>query len=464
MTAFLSYLPSRFLVVLNSLIIVPIFAHLMSKNEISIFQLSIGILNLVCTCSTDWIAKSALRFYDKYNGAGKKDEFFSNLFWLTIFIYILITLSFIIFSNIVEEKLLINRWIFLITLFLVIPTGFRQFLYQMLRVLNKPLLYSFSIVIYQMSLLILFLVFTGLFNNVVAVLVAMSCSMLIIDVFIINQINFKIKLSYKLNRDILLESLKYALPQIITNSSIWLILNINKFIFQYNKYYDDTAVAGISWLFVTSILTPLLSTFSFAIFPAIVKKYELKSRIKPFATNTIQLYCVLFLPIVAVFCYFSKEIATLAFSGKYPQAAILLSFMSVSLFIHELIKLFNIRYHLQNKTYIEMTVAMFVGLISLNINYFLIAKYHILGAGISMVVSTSFLLFLNLIIRLQNMDYVSYLRILKTIILTLILCFVAYSFVYLLFMYLSCVAVLKIIVFIFASYILNLFCAKRLLG
>ena len=56
-TTFLSYLPSRLLVVLNSLVIVPIFAHLMTTNEVGIFQLTIGILNLVCTCSTDWIAK-----------------------------------------------------------------------------------------------------------------------------------------------------------------------------------------------------------------------------------------------------------------------------------------------------------------------------------------------------------------------------------------------------------------------
>ena len=37
MSTFLSYLPSRLLVVLNSLIIVPILAHIMSQKEIGVF-------------------------------------------------------------------------------------------------------------------------------------------------------------------------------------------------------------------------------------------------------------------------------------------------------------------------------------------------------------------------------------------------------------------------------------------
>lgn len=463
-TTFLSYLPSRLLVVLNSLVIVPIFAHLMTTNEVGIFQLTIGILNLVCTCSTDWIAKSALRFYDKYNSSGQKDEFFSNLLWLTLFIYFLIFLGFIIFSDFVLEKFLISKGIFLITLFLVIPTGIRQFLYQMLRVLNRPFLYSFSIIIYQMSLLILFLVFTGIFPNVIAVLVAMAIAMFIIDFYIFNRISFRVKIYKKLNKSILLESLKYALPQILTNTSIWAILNVNKFIFQYDKFFDDTAVAGISWLFVTSILTPILSTFSFAIFPTIIKKYELKDRIKPFVTNTIQLYCVLFLPVVSIFCYFSKDVAELAFAGKYPQSYILLSFFALSLFVHELMKLFNIKYHLQNKTYIEMLVAIFVGLICLNLNLIFISRFHLVGAGCAMLSSIILLLIFNLAIQSKNTNYVSYVRVIKTILISVLIGFISYIFVQLLFIPIGYISILKILTYAFCCYMLSFMSAKRLVG
>ena len=87
MKYFLSYVPSRFLVVLNAFIIVPVFAQMLSAGEMGIFQLTIGLLNLVCTCSTDWIAKSVLRFYQRYSGEDRLDDFLSNAVIIFISVY-----------------------------------------------------------------------------------------------------------------------------------------------------------------------------------------------------------------------------------------------------------------------------------------------------------------------------------------------------------------------------------------
>ncbi len=462
MSTFLSYLPSRLLVVLNSLIIVPILAHILSEKEIGIFQLSIGVLNLVCTCSTDWIAKSALRFYEKYRACSCLDEFFSNIIWLTLFMYVVIFLCFILFSDFVTEKFFIQKSVLLLTLFIVIPAGIRQFLYQVLRVLNRPFLYSFSIIIYQMSLLALFLVFTGFLPNVFAVLSAMAFAMIIIDIFMLKQVGLQINRFHSVHSGMLIESLKYALPQILTNSSIWVILNINKYVFQYNHYFSDTALAGISYFLVTSILTPILSTFSFAIFPNIIKKYERKSRIKNYMTNSIQLYCALFIPAVALFCYYSKIITNLAFGDKYPEAYLVMSFFAVSLFIHELMKLFNVKYHLQNKTYIEMAVSILAGLISLNLNFILIAKFHLIGAGLAMLISIVLLFSLNLII--QFMDYINYVSVIKTALIAVGITGISYLFVELLFMPLSFIYldIIKLILYIFLCYLLSMIFAGKL--
>ena len=465
-STFLSYLPSRLLVVLNSLIIVPIFAHMMSQNEIGVFQLAIGILNLVCTCSTDWIAKSALRFYEKYKTCDRLDEFFSNIIWLCVFMYGVIFLSFFLFSDIIVEKLFIQKSVLLLTLFIVIPTGVRQFLYQMLRVLNRPFLYSFSIIIYQMSLLVLFLVFTGFLPNVFAALAAMGFAMLLIDIFIFIQLGLKIKSLHKIHSGILLESLKYALPQIITNSSIWVILNINKYVFQYNQYFSDTATAGVAWLLLSSILTPVLSTFSFAIFPFIIKKYETRSRVKPYMTCSIQLYCAVFIPIIALFCYYSKIITHLAFADKYPDTWLVFPFFAAVLFLHELMKLFNIKYHLQNKTYIEMAVSLLAGLVCLNLNFILISKFHLLGAGMAMLSSILFLLLLNLIIQFKSLDYINYGAVSKTGVIVILFTVISYLFVELLFAPLNFVYlnIIKLFLFTFICYILSVVFAKKLFG
>ena len=67
---FLQYLPSRLLVILNSIIIIPFYMYILTTREMGLYQIIIGLLNLLCTCSTDWITKSALRFYEKYKFNG----------------------------------------------------------------------------------------------------------------------------------------------------------------------------------------------------------------------------------------------------------------------------------------------------------------------------------------------------------------------------------------------------------
>lgn len=462
MTAFMSYLPSRLLVVLNSLIIVPVLAHLLSSKEIGIFQLAIGILNLVCTCSTDWIAKSVLRFYEKYNLCNKLDEFFSNTILITFVVYAVIILSFFLFSDFITAKFLIPKSVLLLTLFLVIPVGIRQFLYQMLRVLNRPFLYTFSIVLYQISMLILFLLFSGFLPNVFAVLTAMVCAIFLIDFYILKEISFKINFGYKFNKLILLESLKYALPQIVTNTCIWAILNLNKFVFQYNHLYDDTAVIGVSYLLTSSILTPVFSAFLFAIFPLVIKKFETGRGVKSLVTNSIQLYTVLFLPVSALFCYYGKDIVNMAFSGKYPQAVSVISFFAVGLFFHELMKIFNIKYHLKNKTYIEMAVSFFVGLICVSLNFVLIPKFELVGAGIALLFSILLLFTLNIIVQ-YNPNYINYKNIVKTASLTLVFGIVSFGFVELVFNPFETFIIIKMIMYLFFSYLLSIIFAKPLL-
>lgn len=461
---FFSYLPSRLLVVLNALIIVPVFAHLMSTKEIGIFQLAIGILNLVCTCSTDWIAKSALRFYEKYRLCNRLNDFFSNTFFIFLIVYFVIIVGYFLFANILAVKFLITKSVLAITLLMVIPVGFRQFLYQMLRIFNRPFLYTFSIILYQISLLALFLILTGVIPNVFAVLVSMAISLIIIDIYILREINLQVKITFGFDKYILFESLQYALPQIITNSSIWAILHINKYIFQYKKFFEDTATAGISYLLVTSILTPLFSTFLFAIFPSIIKAYERKNSIKPLVTNTIRLYCIFFVPVAALFCYYSNEIAKLAFGNKYPAAYIMIAFLAVVFFLHELMKLLNVKYHLKNKTYIEMTISLFDGGICILLNLILIPQFHILGAALAMFLSVMFLFVFNLGVQFKDMDYISFKRCAKTLLLALCISIVSFLIVQLIAVpNVAYFCILKFVLFLFCSYLLSFIFVKRLL-
>lgn len=463
---FLKYLPSRFLVVFNSLIIVPILVHMLNAQEVSAFQLSIGILNIICTCSTDWIAKLFLRFYEKYKLENNLDKLFSNTIFIFAFVYSSIIVSYFLSANLLSEKLLISKGILLITVLLVIPAGFRQFLYQMLRVLNKPYLYSISIAVYQLSMLTFFLFLTNYLSNIYAVLLSMAIAIIIIDVYILNKINLQFKINNTPNTEIICELLKYALPLVVTNSIVWAILNLNKFIAQWNGLFDLTAVIAVSYLLVSSVLTPLLSLFMFALFPALIKKFERKSNVKRFLTSSIKMYSVMFFPIVSLFCYFSKEITQIAFNTKYQQAHITIAFFAVGLFFHEMMKLFNIKYHLRNKTYLEMLINLMTGFICILLSYFMILNYGALGAGLSMLISILCLMIFNALIRIDGGNYVQYPNIIKSLTLVIIIGIISYIICNLAFMNtdLQLLYIFKMSVFLFIYYGLILLLNKKILG
>lgn len=428
LSTFLKYLPSRFLVILNSLIIVPFFAYILSAKEMGLYQLSIGALNLLCTCSTDWISKSALRFYEKYKIQNKTEEFFSNIIFLSIGAYVIILAVYFLFADDISQKFYISKDILLLTLILIIPCGIRQFLYQMLRVLNKPFLYTFSIIIYQFAHLLLFLVLFNLFNNnVIAILTSMTAAMLIIDIFILKEINLQINLKFKLDFDLVKEFLKYSLPTVLTNTSIWTVLHINKFIFQRHEMFDYTAIAGIAWLYTSYILTPLLSAFLFAVFPIIIKRYEHNHQIKTITTCTIRLYCMLFIPLVTAFVYYAKDITGAVFDAKYEQACIVIPFFALTVFLHELMKILNIKYHLQNKTYIEMFVSVLTGAFCVYLNLTLIPVLHLFGAGIAMLFSIILMIFLHSLIHFKSLDYIVPAKIFKTAGITILIGLILYA-------------------------------------
>ncbi len=413
----MTYLPSRILIILNSVIIVPLFAYFLDEKQISIYLIALQILNLICTCSFDWITKAVLRFYEKYNIKQALSTFFSSIFWLSVIVYIFIIICYFAFKGLILERFAVDNMSFLFTTLLVIPCGIRQFLYQVLRVRNQAKLYTLSILLYQLSFIVLFFAITRIVPNAHAVLFAMLVAIIFIDIYIIRSIYLNYKIEYRIDTRILSEVLKYALPLIITNTSYWAILNYSKLIFQNMHEFLNTAITGISWMLSGNIIQPLVTVFTFASFPVLIRKFELKRLYKSYFTNILQLYCFLLLPILCIFCYFSKEIVYIMLPKNYEMVSVMLPFFALGIFLHEFMKLINIKYHLKNRTYIEMLfgVSIAVGAYLLNIK--MIILYSVLGAAVALFLSEALLVFINLVVKFRSFDYLNYTKILKTFLL-----------------------------------------------
>lgn len=306
-------------------------------------------------------------------------------------------------------------------------------LYQLLRIMRKTVLYTFSIVIYQITLLLLFLTFTRFSNDVMTILLAMTFAVCFIDLLLLFKLKLKENLSFKFNKKLAKKIIIYAIPLVFTNICIWSMLHFGKFVFQFNKDFVGTALVGTAWFFVSSVLTPLFSLLIFAIFPTIIRRFEKKYSVKNFMKAVLNSYIVMFFPFVAIFIFYFKEIELLAFRNEYANLGLLLPFCAFTIFIHEFMKLMNMKYHMKNKTYIETLISFICAIVGIILYLVLIKNYGILGFGFSMIVSMSLLLLANSLVKFKFLNYLAPKKLLKAFLSSVFVAFVSYLAVFALF-------------------------------
>ncbi len=410
----LSYVPSKILVMLNSLIIVPLFSHILEAKEMSMYFISIQFLNVLCTCSSDWITKSVLRYHEHYNIKNMLEEFYSSIFGMTLVAHVIVMAIYFLFKDVIQLHFGIDTATFVLTMTLVIPCGIRQLLYQYLRVKNNSFLYTFSIFLYQVIFIILFLVLVKNVADATSILVAMNIAIFIIDIYILKKIDFNLSFKISFKKQILIETVKYALPLVLTNICYWLLLHFAKMYFQNMSMFLYTSIMGFALILVYNIIQPVGSVFMFAGFPELVAKYEHNIPVKSYWTSLLQLYVMCIMPLTLTFCFYFQDITRLFFPKEYFIGAIVLPFFAISVFAHELLKLVNSKYHLKNKTHIEMIVSLGVIPFAILINVILINKFALIGAAIAFCLSELLLLFINGLVKFKNFSYLNYTKIFKT--------------------------------------------------
>ena len=370
------------------------------------------------------------------------------LIYCICFYFILFVLLFF-FADFISEKFLISKNIIPILAILVIPVGIRQFLYQILRVQNRPFLYTFSIIVYQLFMLAFFFILANCTSYLKAILFSMIISLFLIDLLILKNISFGFNLKKNINLPVMFESLKYALPQVITNLSICIILYFPRYFFQLFGEVEKTAVIVSAQLFVSNILTPIFSLFLFAIFPVVIKKFEENRVVKLFLTDAINLYCVLFLPLTFVFYFYSKDIVSVVFLGKYSESALFFPCFSLIVFFHVLMKIFNFGNHLNNKTYLETFTSLIIAIFSIFLIVFFVDKFGLIGVAFSLFVSFLLLFSMNVCIQFKFLTIFNFLRIFRCVLITMLI-LIASNFIV---QFLDIFFVLKIGLYLLISYI-----------
>ena len=148
----------------------------------------------------------------------------------------------------------------------------------------------------------------------------------------------------------------------------------------------------------------------------------------------------------------------------YKPVSTILPFFALKLFLHHILKLINIKYHLKGQTYLETLYCIYIMLFSILVTIYFIHNYSIQVAITIMLVSEILLLLINCSIKLKNLDIVNYAKLLKTTIIILLICFFSY-FIFDLFIYVNTTIfiLIKIVLYFIVSYLLGYLFRRQIL-
>lgn len=427
------YSPSKLCGLIGNAMVIPIYTSLLSTEQYGIYTLAISFLSFLCIIFSDWIGLSALRFFREHEIKEEMPKYLTTiLLLLATNLLVMFLLSPLYMYNSHFYKLFsIPPKLILCILVLVVPVAIRALFFQILRAQIKPNAFTISTVLNQI-LTIAFSVLLMKFLKLGAysVLIAMGISIIITDFLLFYQSNITKYIRYfkesKPKPELYSALFKYGIPLSVTSISLWGINQSNRFIMMHLNGVKDVGLVGVSYNVTFSILMTFFAIITLAAVPRIINLYEEKVDVRPIISKLTEYYILISLPIIVLYCIYSKEIIILLANEKFINAHIIVPYLSFSVFFLALTDYTTLQYNLSKKTYINTTIKVISAIIGLVLNFVLIKKYGLLGLGIATLGGNILYFLLSITIVVPNLNWqVPYKKILH-----ILTCFIPAGLIY----------------------------------
>jgi len=423
----IKYAPSKILGTIMNLILVPIYTNLLTPDEYGLYNVSISVLSLICIIFSDWIGISALRFFKEHYNSNNISSYFSTLLFLPVSNLTLMYVCGFSFFGFIRDFFRIPSELLYIVILLIIPVALRALLFQILRAQIKPLAYTFSVIINQLTTAAIAVYFIkNLHTGAKSILLGMAISIVAIDIvmLVITRISKSLK-PENIEFFILKDFYKYGLPIALSSIGLWIISQSNRFVLQHFKGSYYNGLLGVGFNLTFSTILPLFAIITLAAIPRIFNKYEAGENVNHMITKLTGYYYVIFSPIIFILCAYPREIVAIFSNNEYAESSILIPFLAISIFIFGLTEYTTIQYHLAKKTYIDTIIKIVPGVLGLLFSMYLIPRYGIWGVGVSTLTSYAFYFILSILIRIKDLSWIPPYKVIYKSSTALFVCFIS---------------------------------------
>ena len=380
-----------------SFVLLPIYTSYLSVNEYGIISAMVVFNAFLTILITLNLERSIFRLYYDYKTIAQKKEYIGTVF-ISILCFSTIIVGLIFFTrnyvSLIYSSIDFYPY-FLISIFTVYIGVYGSVLRVLLQVMQKAKLFVvIGVVQFSISSLFILLFVVYYKQGAYGYLKGGLLGNLIMMPFFIKLLLPYMK--FKLNKLIIINTLKYSLPIVPAVLSAQ-IIDLSDRVFIENYFSNlDVGLYSLGYT-IAGVVLVITAAFKKAYDPffyktANSKKKEVAVKI---LTNTNELYYIITIFICFSISLVSKEMIYWFFPKSYYIAYKIVPIISLAYAVSKISGLINLSFYQEKKTLKLMKLSIYAAMLNVGLNFLLIPLYGYYGAAVSTLITFVFMFFIK---------------------------------------------------------------------
>lgn len=377
-------------------ILIPLYTYYIPLKEYGELGLIEPLVQLFFITLGLGINSAFLRWYSIEKSEEEKKKIFFNVNLLLIINTLIIVIILILLSDYISQFLfhnLKNSMIIKIAFANVFFLVVNPIIFSTLRVQGRPGYYSF-VRSFQFAINLGLNVFfiAYLHYGIMAIFLGQLISSSLLFIYFIPFFIKHSKMSIQFN--LIKVFLKFGIPLIFVGIAQLIIIMLNRYILEYYQNIETVGLFSFAFKLSNTLKIVVIESLTLGLSPILYKKLSGKNG-KRFMQQNYKYVSFIVLFIYIFFSSFSREFIYFAAKNKDYYDAYLLTPLLGGVYIFNVINYFHfILLGYAKKTSITAIITIVTAIISIVINFILISRWGVYGAGVAIMLSSAFTSFL----------------------------------------------------------------------
>lgn len=427
----LFYLPEKIVSIFYGFAALLIYTRILSPAEygdLSLINATIGIFGIFAYA---WLNNSNLRFFSLYKNDDELENYFSTSFFILISTLTFSSLIIYTLSNFLLLPQSMMDYL-LLAICVLFSTSFFETIRTILRADRKPKAYSFfsisaSVLYIAISLLSIYI----LNLRISAILLGIILTNSILSLIIIWKYDFQKYINIKhISRDVLVQFFNYGIPLIATLLFSWILTLSDRYFIEYFRDANEVGIYSATYQLANYPISLISSLVYMASVPIIIDNWEKNGDeiTKDLISNIVRYYLILSIPILFGLTILSSDLIYILGAG-YIEGLVIVPWIALGSFAVGVNIYTDIGLGLKKKTKIISYIMCIASIGNIIMNFILIPRFGLYGAGLS--TAFSYILYLGLSWS-KSLEYLPWKFPMKTIINCIIASFLASCIIFIL--------------------------------